>query len=50
MMPLFGFTERNSHNEREQIAYLPKGIASKGRILRSTVNGKPLDWSALVQE
>ena len=30
-------------NEKDQIVYLPKGDATKGRILGRTVNGKPID-------
>jgi DNA-binding beta-propeller fold protein YncE len=30
-------------NEKSQIVYLPKGDATKGRILGRTVNGKPVD-------
>jgi DNA-binding beta-propeller fold protein YncE len=36
-------------NEKDQIVYLPKGDASKGRILGRTVNGKPVDGTLQVK-
>jgi streptogramin lyase len=36
-------------NEKDQIAYLPKGDATKGRILGRTVNGKPADGTLQVK-
>jgi len=36
-------------NEKDQIVYLPKGDATKGRILGRTVNGKPLDGTLQVK-
>jgi len=36
-------------NERSQIIYLPKGDATKGRILGRTVNGKPVDGALQVK-
>ena len=36
-------------NEKDQIVYLPKGDASKGRILGRTVNGKPVDGTLRVK-
>jgi sugar lactone lactonase YvrE len=36
-------------NEKSQIVYLPKGDATKGRILGRTVNGKPVDGTLQVQ-
>lgn len=36
-------------NDRDQIAYLPKGDATKGRILGRTVNGKPVDGTLQVK-
>jgi streptogramin lyase len=36
-------------NEKNQIVYLPKGDATKGRILGRTVNGKPVDGTLLVK-
>jgi streptogramin lyase len=37
-------------NEKSQIVYLPKGDASKGRILGRTVNGEPVDGTLQVKE
>jgi len=36
-------------NEKDQIAYLPKGDATKGRILGRTVNGQPVDGTLQVK-
>src|SRR5271157_6609245 len=36
-------------NEKSQIVYLPKGDATKGRILGRTVNGKPVDGTLQVK-
>ena len=36
-------------NEKDQIVYLPKGDATKGRILGRTVNGKPVDGTLQVK-
>ncbi len=36
-------------NEKNQIVYLPKGDATKGRILGRTVNGKPVDGTLQVK-
>ena len=36
-------------NEKSQIVYLPKGDASKGKILGRTVNGKPVDGTLQVK-
>jgi streptogramin lyase len=36
-------------NEKDQIVYLPKGDATKGRILGRTVNGKPADGTLQVK-
>ena len=36
-------------NEKSQIVYLPKGDASKGRILGRVVNGKPVDGTLQVK-
>jgi hypothetical protein len=36
-------------NEKDQIVYLPKGDATKGRILGRTVNGKPIDGTLQVK-
>src|SRR5271167_4872745 len=36
-------------NDKDQIAYLPKGDAAKGRILGRTVNGKPVDGTLQVK-
>jgi hypothetical protein len=36
-------------NEKDQIVYLPKGEATKGRILGRTVNGKPVDGTLQVK-
>jgi hypothetical protein len=36
-------------NEKSQIVYLPKGDATKGRILGRTVNGKPVDGTLEVK-
>ena len=36
-------------NEKDQIVYLPKGDAAKGRILGRTVNGKPVDGTLTVK-
>jgi hypothetical protein len=36
-------------NEKDQIVYLPKGDAAKGRILGRTVNGKPVDGTLQVK-
>jgi streptogramin lyase len=36
-------------NDRNQIVYLPKGDATKGRILGRTVNGKPVDGTLQVK-
>ena len=36
-------------NEKDQIVYLPKGDAAKGRILGRAVNGKPVDGSLEVK-
>src|SRR5208283_3908083 len=35
-------------NDKDQIVYLPKGDATKGRILGRTVNGKPVDGTLQV--
>ena len=36
-------------NEKDQIVYLPKGDATKGRILGRTMNGKPADGTLEVK-
>jgi len=36
-------------NDKDQIVYLPKGDAAKGRILGRTVNGKPVDGTLQVK-
>lgn len=36
-------------NEKDQIVYLPKGDAAKGRILGRTVDGKPVDGTLQVK-
>jgi streptogramin lyase len=36
-------------NEKDQIVYLPKGDATKGRILGRTVDGKPVDGALQVK-
>jgi streptogramin lyase len=36
-------------NEKSQIVYLPKGDATKGRILGRTLNGKPVDGTLQVK-
>jgi hypothetical protein len=36
-------------NEKDQVVYLPKGDAAKGRILGRTVNGKPVDGTLQVK-
>jgi streptogramin lyase len=36
-------------NDNDQIVYLPKGDAAKGRILGRTVNGKPVDGTLQVK-
>ena len=36
-------------NDKDQIVYLPKGDATKGRILGRTVNGKPVDGTLQVK-